>query len=470
MLAFRRRRSELADKRTDVLLATTRCTQAARVSLLAASLTLSACAGRQSTDSLRSAADAQVFNFGDLGATTVVYDLGLPRYDFASTRNDFGLRLDTGLHQADAGIGAPDTTGVGGNAGCRNWGVRLPNAARDIAQADDGALYVAGFSPNEAVLTRLDACGSVRQTQTYLQSAASAAAALSLSLADDRAYLGGWMVPHSGGDPRQGMLLIVDPDDLRQISTLELSGGKDSDEIWDTVLVGDTIWSQGTSAYDQAGRRPWLVRVDTTAAQACGSPLFSATALGRGLSATAGMLYLTGGSDGQVYIAQRSLNGCAFSSPCPCPAESRYTIKVPGHSAEGRDILRVGGFLYVAGFSIPRQGGSARAMVWRVKLDDGTLQQSWSWDPSDEFDAFFGLGADNEALYAFGIRGLSESSAGEAVAAKLSLEDLSPLQHWGLGDPGAYFRGIVSDGRWIAAGGTKTVGHVRACPTNGPCQ
>ena len=388
---------------------------------------------------------------------------------------DAGRGLSDGTNPAvtdDTGPRQRSDSHVVSGPSCSRWRTALPGAARGIAQGADGRLFVAGFKVSDYFVAKLKACGELDLVREQRPTTADQAAAVAVSVHGSDLYVGGWMRPGGANDPQPGLLLRMRQSDLGVIGAARLHGSDARDEIWDVAAAGDRVWLQGTRAYDQsAASRPWAIRANGAADRTCGTALFDEPALGRGLSISHGVVYFTGRVGRQMYVGQRRAQSCGLDPCVPCPASPLYKVGDGSGTAEGRHVLRLGDSLYVAGFSVPDGVGpnESRGMIWRLNANDGSLERSWVWDPTGDFDALFGLASDGNALYAFGGKGRNQTSSGRAVVIKISSTDLVPLQRWELGDRGAYYRGVVDWGRWVAVGGTKTAGYVRACPSTGPC-
>jgi len=348
---------------------------------------------------------------------------------------------------------------------CARWSTTLPADLKDLVVDTDGTIYVAGkHTGNKIYLAALDGCGTVLRSTSHLPTGAATAAASSLALVGNDLFVGGVVVPSTGGDPQQGLYGRFPKQTLAAAWTKVLTGSTGKDEVWDLAYAGGAIWMSGTSGFDTTAST-WGVKGAVSSASACGFELAGTGNL-RNITAPpgSGYVYFTGIHNGVGLVARLSDTACAVSPCSACPASWQQTFQDGTSTTEGRGILVIGGNVYVAGYSAV-SGQDLRALVVRIDLATGAVQNSYTWNPTTLGDIFLDLATDGTSLYVAGLQGYDGTTA-QAAVQMLSMPALTKV--WSaVPDAGAYWsvKTVGSDGLLLAGNG----GIVRRCLTSGVC-
>jgi len=354
---------------------------------------------------------------------------------------------------------------------CTRWATVLPSAVRGLALDTDNTIYAGGTSaPQKIYLAALDGCGTLLRSASHLPATASAVSVSALTLAGNDILVGGKLVPSSGTDPQQGMYGRFSKQTLAASWVVGLYGGTSKDEIWDLVQAGGSVWMSGTTSIDTTVAGIWGVKASSTTSAACGFGLAGA-GYGRSLTAPAGsgFVYFTGGQSGKGLVGRVGDTACSISPCSSCSASWQTTFQDGTHSTEGRGLLVVGGNVYVAGFS-SLSNQDLQALVVRVDLATGTVQNSYVWNPTSMGEMFMDLATDGTSLYVVGMQGYDGTTA-QAAVHKLSMPSLAKVWSVLPGDAGAYWSVATSGANGLLlAGGSAGGGVVRRCLTSGLCQ
>jgi hypothetical protein len=349
---------------------------------------------------------------------------------------------------------------------CSRWSLSPAAKLRGVAVDTDGTIYVAGTASSKVYLAVVGSCGTLLGDTQHLPKDAKSATASSLALLGNSVYVGGTYVAASGSDPQDGYLGSFAKQTLASSWDAPLVGGTGKDEVWDLVPAGGALWLGGTGSFDTAAVT-WGVKASTSQAAACGFGLAGA-GVGRGVTASGGHVYFTGGTAGKGLVARRADSACSISPCAPCSSSWSVTFQDGTYTTEGRGLLVVGTNAYVAGFSSVTSS-DLRAVVFRLDLVSGAVQSSYTWNPTADTEMFMDVATDGTALYVVGMQGFG-GSAVQAAVHKLSLPDLGKVWSKLPGDSGAYWSvATTSDGGLLLAGETTTGGILRRCLTSGTC-
>ncbi|MEM7160003.1 MAG: hypothetical protein AAF799_44605 [Myxococcota bacterium] len=312
-----------------------------------------------------------------------------------------------------------DGDGTEGGVDCSDlWRTeRSDGRLRDLVLDETaGVLHLIGNRESgEPWAMTLDACdGSVLADVDVVHDGGTNARLDSLLLHDGSLFAAG-SVPLAD-DPRNGLLVRLDPTDLGAVYTTPLYGSPNLDELLDiTVSTSGRLWMVGTTQYDM-NPGAWTVSAQTDGT-ACG---FNWMGSGSGTNRAVG-------ADGdQIVVATRTTDGqlvlLRYAQDCACtclPTWESDPIEIGAAETNIGDLVVIGGQYYVAGWAndsaLPDQIFGYAAWV----SSTGALIEDYRANPSGQGDGFFAAGTDGERLFLSGAQGWSGAAGLAGTSALL---------------------------------------------------
>ena len=285
-----------------------------------------------------------------------------------------------------------------------------------------GVVHVVGNRESgEAWAMTLDACDGSVLADVTVSHDGGANARLDSLLQHDGSLFAVGSVPLID-DPRNGLLVRLDPADLSTVYSNALYGSPNLDEILDiTVSTSGRLWMVGTTQYDM-NPGAWTISAQTDGT-ACG---FNWMGSGSGTNRAVG----ADGSD--IVVATRTTEDqlvlLRYDQDCTCtclPTWASNPIEIGGVETNIGDLVVVGGQYYVAGWAndslLSEQIYGYVAWV----SSTGAVIEEYRADTSGEGDGFFAAGTDGERLYVSGAQGWSGAAGLAGTSALVQALPLS---------------------------------------------
>ena len=347
----------------------------------------------------------------------------------------------------------------------------------DVALVGDRLVAVGWAEGQAGRIVTLDPCTGETLGDANLAFAGSTDTRL-VGVGDAGKILVGGSAP-VGTDPRDGVVLTVDPNALTADWQLSLNGSSGADDLYDVVATPDLYVLAGATATDGTAV-PWILQGTPGAAPCSTSWALPGDAEGQATAAAIGadeiVVAVVGGGATRLLRFPRSCG-------CPCtPLDADPPVVSLGLGEAEVAISRI-----VADDTRILAAGAARmdansvdfqAVVASLAPQTGAAAAVWTDDPTTLADGFLSVDADGTRLVVGGAQGWNlvsndfAGATGRVAAFALPLTNLSEPD-WDLAPAGlAVAVAVASDpsrGAVFVAGNEGGSGFVLGCTQDGIC-